>query len=119
MALLNTIPARHRVIVLGPAPEFPFSVPDEMIKNLRFGRDEEPFPRARFDARAERTIEILAAATTATGTEFLQLSDRFCDDTQCRFERNGIPLFADSVHFSKEGNAFLFEILSEHLARTD
>ena len=111
-ALLQQIDPRHSVVVIGAPPEFPYSVPDEMIKRIRFGQPLEPLARSRHEARAARTASLLADIAFLNNVSLLDLTDVFCDATVCNMETDGVPLFADHVHLSAKGNAVLLETLA-------
>lgn len=110
-ALLKEISPRHRVIVLGAPPEFPFSVPEEMIKMLRFGLPSKQLPRSQYENRAGRTVSVLKNTARANGVRFLDLTRDFCDQMVCYLERDGVPLYSDHVHLSRRGNAVLLALL--------
>lgn len=105
--LLAAIPDRHRVILIGPAPEMPGNVPLAMIKALRFGSTPDPVTRAMYENRSRRTIDILSQTAARHGVTFLDLTPDFCTDADCPQSRDGVPIFADHVHLSGLGNDIL------------
>lgn len=113
--LLAAIPDRHRVTLIGPAPEMPHHVPLEMVKALRFGGTLVPLTRAVFDRRTGRTLAILAEVTARQGTAFVDLTPDFCDAEVCRQSQDGLPLIADQVHLTALGNDLLLDRLRSSL----
>lgn len=110
-ALLAAMPDRHRVVVIGAPPEFPFSVPAEMIRSIRLERPQPEFLRSSHDTRAGDTTEMLRSVTQLERTVYLDLSEVFCDADICQFQEDGIPLFSDHVHLSLKGNEVLLNAL--------
>ncbi|AXI43809.1 acyltransferase family protein [Sulfitobacter sp. SK011] len=110
-ALLKAIAPRHHVVIIGAPPEFPYSVPNEMIKKIRFEQPLEQLARGRFDARAKRTISLLNKVAQTNDVTLIKLTDVFCDSEVCHMSKDGIPLFADHVHLSGRGNELLLEAL--------
>jgi hypothetical protein len=110
-ALLKNIDPRHRVIVIGAPPEFPYSVPDESIRTIRFGLPPTLLSRAEFEGRSLRTSSALRETTIANGALYLDLTDLFCDEAACQLLDDGLPIYADHVHFTITGNNILLKKL--------
>ena len=110
-ALLAEIDPRHRVFIIGAPPEFPYSVPNEMIKKIRFEQPLEQLSRGQYESRANRTNSILSQLSQTNKVTFLNLTDVFCTAEVCRMNENDIPLFADHVHLSARGNELLLNSL--------
>ncbi|MDB2651682.1 acyltransferase [Amylibacter sp.] len=110
-ALLKNIGPSHRVIIIGAPPEFPYSVPDESIKSIRFGLPPTLLPKVEFERRSSRTSSVLREITELNGALYLDLADLFCNETECQLLDNGLPIYADHVHFTRQGNNILLEKL--------
>ena len=110
-ALLAEIDPRHRVIIIGAPPEFPYSVPNEMIKKIRFEQPLEQLARIRYESRADRTNSVLSELSQTNNVTLLNLTEVFCSEEFCQMSENDIPLFADHVHLSARGNELLLNSL--------
>ncbi len=110
--LLEKIPARHRIHLIGPVPEMAFSVPQQMITAFRFGKTLPPVLRTQFETRTRPTILLLDRLAAARRASFLDLTDAYCTASQCAFERGGLPVFADQVHFAAIGADILHQTLT-------
>ena len=110
-ALLKNIGPSHRVIIIGAPPEFPYSVPAESIKSIRFGLPPTLLPKVEFERRSSRTSSVLREITELNGALYLDLADLFCNETECQLLDNGLPIYADHVHFTRQGNNILLEKL--------
>lgn len=113
-ALLAEIDPRHRVIIIGAPPEFPYSVPNEMIKKIRFEQPLEQLARSRYESRAGRTNSLLSKLSQTNDVTLLNLTEVFCSPEVCHMSEDGIPLFADHVHLSARGNEVLLDSLENH-----
>ncbi len=112
--LLAEIDPRHRVVIIGAPPEFPYSVPNEMIKKIRFEQPLEQLARSRYESRAGRTNSFFSELLQTNDVTLLDLTDVFCSPEVCHMSENGIPLFADHVHLSARGNELLLDSLKSH-----
>jgi peptidoglycan/LPS O-acetylase OafA/YrhL len=113
-ALLAEIDPRHRVIIIGAPPEFPYSVPNEMIKKIRFEQPLEQLARSRYESRAGRTNSLFSELSQTNDVTLLNLTEVFCSPEVCHMSEDGIPLFADHVHLSARGNEVLLDYLENH-----
>ena len=113
-ALLSKIDPRHRVIIVGAPPEFPYSVPNEMIKKIRFEQPIEQLARSRYESRAGRTNSLISELSQTNDVTLINLTDVFCSPEVCHMSEDGIPLFADHVHLSARGNELLLDILENN-----
>lgn len=109
--LLRAIPGRHRVTIVGPPPEFPYPVPAEMVRAIRFGGALPPIPRAEFDSKVGPTIAALRRLAADAGAGFVDLTERFCTASACPPAQDGKPVLSDMVHLSRSGNDILLSAL--------
>ena len=114
IALIAEIDPRHRVVIIGAPPEFPYSVPNEMIKKIRFEQPLEQLARSRYESRAGRTNSLFNEMSQTNDISLLNLTDVFCTPAVCHMSEDGIPLFADHVHLSARGNELLLDFLENH-----
>lgn len=111
--LLRQIGPKHRVTIIGPAPETQQDVPRQMIKALRFGTEFPPLARETFEKRTRKTIELLKRISREEGVGYIDLTGYFCDASECRQQIDGVPIYADQVHLSPLGNAILLRALED------
>lgn len=98
-----------RVLLVGPAPEFPVHPPYCLMRSIRVGVGDCAFARAPIDARRARTMESLRKV--AAGFESVRVLDPigpFCGETECRFNEGRTLLFFDSNHLSAPGFTRLY-----------
>jgi len=110
-ATLARLPARHRLVVVGVVPEYPFSVPKAMLRALRFGTAPAPQTLADFEARNGRTAAALRAAADRHGARLVEPHRVLCASGICAYQNEGKPLFFDNVHLGPHGNRILQRML--------
>lgn len=118
-ATLAAIPKRHRVIVVGPVPEYRGSIPDVMVRAIRFGSAPETLTRAEFDRISGVTHDRIADAAEAEGAVFVDPTDTFCTLNLCPYAEGDMPIFADAVHLSLLGNKLLSEAIKKDFLGTN
>ncbi len=118
-ATLAAIPKRHRVIVVGPVPEYRGSIPDVMVRAIRFGSAPETLTRAEFDRISGVTRDRIADAAEAEGAVFVDPTDTFCTLNLCPYAEGDMPIFADAVHLSLLGNKLLSEAIKKDFLGTN
>lgn len=113
--VLQEIPKRHSVTIVGPPPEFPYPVPAEMVRAIRFGGEAPPLSRVEYLRKVGPTIDVLRRVAASAGVGFVDLSDSFCTPTACPPAQDGKPVLSDMVHLSRHGNDILFRALRDSL----
>ncbi|MBE1297347.1 MAG: acyltransferase family protein [Rhodobacteraceae bacterium] len=113
-ATLAAIPKHHRVIVVGPVPEYRWAVPDAMVRAIRFGSTPETLTRAEFDRISLKTRARLADLVEAEGAVFIDPADTFCTIDFCPYAEGDVPIFADAVHLAILGNKLLSQAIERY-----
>jgi len=108
---LETVQQRHRIVIVNQTPVFPYFVPKEMLKRLRFGGEPEPKTSQAFNARSGRTIAFIRELAARTSAGLVEPHMLMCGQGDCLMQQNGSPLFSDHVHLSRTGNALLQKML--------
>ncbi len=111
--------AGKSVFILGPVPEAGFHVPHTLAQRVRFaGLLPEAAigpPRAAFEARNRRTLELLRALAAEHGAGLLLPHETLCDEDRCAVLRNDKPLYYDTDHLTITGALELVPMLEPAL----
>jgi hypothetical protein len=101
--------SKKRVAVTAPLPYFGIDVAKSMARTYLFnGSARVPtIARREHDSRNQLLLMGLSEARVRCGVEILDPLGFFCDDANCYGARNGIPVFGDDNHLSKQGNALI------------
>lgn len=118
-SLLAAIPERHRVFLVEPVPEHQMSVPDAMVRAIRFGDEVQTLSREVFEARTDKVRDHLTNITEEFNFVYVKTIDVFCGPEFCPHEIDGVPVFADTVHLTSLGNKLLLRALEYSLFRPD
>ena len=108
-ALVRTIDRLNNlnidVILAGAAPEPVFDVPLATAMATMTGREvPRGIPRIDVESRAGAVDALLRSiAAERDNVELLSYWDAFCGDIWCDTAREGLPLFKDDDHLSKDG----------------
>lgn len=99
----------HKVYVTRPTPEAPVSVPQRMAKDILQNPDNATFGISvnEYQVRNKSTWEAQERAKQKCGIEILDISKAFCDEKNCSFSKDGLPLFVDDDHMSWKGSLIL------------
>jgi peptidoglycan/LPS O-acetylase OafA/YrhL len=117
VAELDALRAQGRTtILLGPLPEAGFDVPTQLARDALWGREGRiHLTRAAFDARAGRTMALLARiAEGRSDMAYHPLSQGLCDAAACAVaDAAGLPNYRDDDHIT---NAAADRLLTGYLA---
>jgi len=110
--LLGAIDPKHRVVVIGPTPDFDDSVPRMMIRAMQFNTAVEPLKTADFLKRMGLTRDMLREVAHASGADFIDPTSAFCAGQTCLIANpQGMPVYFDHCHLSGPGNDLLQGLL--------
>lgn len=99
----------HRILILGPLPEFPAHAPDCLVRMIWTGIDGCSMDRAPVDVRRRLAMEVLRrTAGEVEGVRLIDPIDVFCTATTCRPYSGRILYFSDSNHLSPAGIELLY-----------
>ena len=94
-----------RVIVIGPAPEYNFNVPNAALRLSRLGAwaaDEFQLTRYEYEKRNGDVLDILAA--NLTNFTLIDVWPIVCSEQRCLpFTEDGFALYNDGNHLLREG----------------
>ena len=110
-AALDRITARHRVIVINQVPVYPYSVPKEMLREVRFGTPPTPKSASDFQARSGRAATLIATEAVSRGITVVSPHEVMCAQDNCLLSMDGTPLYIDQVHLSRRGNDMLRDMI--------
>ena len=97
------------VVIVSPTPATGFDIglchERRLVGFAIFGQNRD----CQLQAEAARSFRadvdsVLTEVAATTGTRLVNLADFLCDDTVCRTEIDGLPLYWDAGHFSEEGS---------------
>ena len=91
------------VLILGPVPEAGVPVPAALARATLRDADPPTLPRAAFDARLARSLEIIGRVAATEGATYVALHPALCDAHACRLQRDGRSLYSDDDHLSLHG----------------
>jgi hypothetical protein len=66
-------------------------------------------------SRMDRRNEVLKALAIEKEVEYIPSLDFICPNGVCRTFYRGAPIFADRMHFTKEGSLYFAEQIREHM----
>ncbi len=101
----------HTVVVAGPPPLWPFSVPETILRN-HFNNPSKELPQSMelppkeflSISRLDTRLHDVAVATDAIYVSSLQ---RLCTDQSCIVMIDGLPITWDQFHFTLEGSLLI------------
>lgn len=107
--------AGKRVVLVYPAPEYPFVVPTQLARTVLRGRDpsEVGVTRAAFDAQRASVVQALDAIRAAATVARIDLADRLCSSARCLTAADGHALYFDDDHLSVQGARFVGSAFAE------
>jgi peptidoglycan/LPS O-acetylase OafA/YrhL len=97
----------RRVIVLGPIPEANYDIPMALAKaawrntDIRFSTS-----LAGFNQR-QATFFALQREYNSSNIQWMALHQPLCNEVQCRFTKEGLPLYFDDNHLATNGVAHI------------
>lgn len=103
----------QRILLVGPAPEFPWHAPFCVIRALRTGiaLDNCAIPRAKVEARRRHTMETLRLATAGfKDVRLIDPIDVFCTAAECRPNQGRTLYYSDTNHLSPAGADLLYKV---------
>lgn len=112
------IAARNILYVTRPIPEMGVHVPNMLVRNQMFGRDEDDIKitLAEYHDRHAFTWAMQDEAAEKCGVKILDPLPYLCDDQYCYGSRDGRPLYYDDDHLSEYGNKFLIPMFEQVFA---
>jgi hypothetical protein len=94
--------------LIGPTPGAPSDLPLLLaLTRLHGGSDLERVTRASFDERRRSFEQISSGIPKSAGILVTDPTPWFCDEIDCRFEREGLPLYRDGGHLNLRGAGFV------------
>lgn len=89
-------------VLVMDVPEPGYDVPTAMARAAMFGHgaDVDP-PRQRVDQRQLLERQVLVTAAARNDALLVDPTASFCDETVCKAERNGVPLYTDADHLTR------------------
>jgi hypothetical protein len=111
-AIRKTLSGIHRAgkiaWLIGPTPGAPPEAPLLMALARRNGGQHlEPVAFERFKEWSRRFREVTAPLSATTDLVVTDPSPWFCDERDCRFEQEGLPLYRDGGHLNVRGTTYL------------
>ena len=97
-----------------PIPEVGFNLPQRIIKNIFYNRNEKIF--ISHDAYLKRNAEIrsiIQQSAAQCRVKVLDPSLLLCKGKECISEYQGRPIYRDSDHLSEHGNKLLIPMFKE------
>lgn len=109
--------AGKRVVLVYPAPEYPFVVPTQLARTILRGRDasEVGVARVTFDDQRRSVVRALDGIRATGSVSVIDLADRLCTSTRCRTAADGHSLYFDDDHLSVQGARFVSPAFAEIL----
>ncbi len=102
------------VYIVQPIPEVGFNLPQRIIKNIFYNRNEKIF--ISYDAYVKRNGEIrtiIQQSAAQCQVKVLDPSLMLCKGKECISEYQGRPIYRDSDHLSEHGNKLLTPMFKE------
>ncbi len=98
-----------KVIVFSSLPTSGENVARCRVKSVFFQVPEShcDIPEKAYRARFAGTFQMLAAVAADTNAEVIDLSSVMCSNGVCSTEKQGVLLYQDDNHLSKDGSAFV------------
>ncbi len=107
-ALLRTVQRLRatgaRVVVVGPVPEIPYSVPSMMVRATHLGHSLPDVSRPDFDRRQADVLAALSALTDMPDVVVVYPHRQLCSPSTCRASEGPHPLYRDDDHLSAYGS---------------
>ncbi len=107
-ALLRTVQRLRatgaRVVVVGPVPEVPYSVPSMMVRAAHLGHSLPDVSRPDFDRRQADVLAALSALTDIPEVVVVYPHRQLCSPLTCRASEGQHPLYRDDDHLSVYGS---------------
>ncbi|HKY94602.1 MAG TPA: SGNH hydrolase domain-containing protein, partial [Kiloniellales bacterium] len=102
------------VVLIGSVPEAGFNVPDTLALATLLDRRQKTFSldRQAVDARQRRTSIMLRDLAGRYRVPLIDPIAALCDFESCYLEKDGLSLYADEDHLSREGVALLEPLLA-------
>lgn len=104
------------VYIMQPIPEVGFNLPQRIIKNVFYKRNEKIF--ISHDAYLKRSGEIrkiIQESATQCQAKVLDPALLLCKGNECISEYKGRPIYRDGNHLSEYGNKLLIPMFKEFL----
>jgi peptidoglycan/LPS O-acetylase OafA/YrhL len=105
-----------KVVIIAAVPEAGYDVPTDMIRGLMRGvPSTRSIDRAYYDER-QKDMSALFDRFAAEGlASVVYPHQSLCDDTRCRTEADGLPLYIDDDHLSPKGTEVIEPVLRQAL----
>lgn len=97
--------AGKRVVLVLPAPEYPFVVPTQLARTLLHGgtASDVGVARVTFDTQRASVARALRAIHDESPVVMIDLADRLCSASRCVTAADGHALYFDDNHLSVAG----------------
>jgi hypothetical protein len=104
---------QRRVYVLAPVPEFSFSVPRRLARQLQLGlaAGDVTITKQQYLTRNEIALRVLGDLAEECQITVLDPTSVLCDADLCFGSIDGVPLYHDGNHLSERGNKRLIPML--------
>ena len=113
------VDAGRRVVVIGPVPEMPFSVPEALAFSIWHHRPRPLGPtRREFDQRERFFFEVMADVVRSYPVTLIRPDSALCRE-RCEPDADGRPLYADSNHLSRAGLELVAPLMSDLFSPQD
>ena len=104
------------VTVVGPPPsvgKLDFSVCHERLKTGKFvvGNADCVIPRAEAETVNRTQLQRLSKLALASNVEFVDLYEVLCNEVSCKTAIDGVVIYRDAGHLSREGSIKTWELL--------
>jgi peptidoglycan/LPS O-acetylase OafA/YrhL len=104
LSIARIAPSVDRIIVFGPSPQLPESLPKCMDLGADCG-----VARTEVDATNREATAMLARLDALPKVEVVDVLPFLCSATRCPGIRGGVPLYSDTIHVSaRAARAFAF-----------
>ncbi len=108
------VSTKHPVYVMQPIPEFKFSIPKILARDLLLGRKTDMIlSKSDYLMRAGTIRKIIEKNAEACGAKILDPMPILCSEGQCIYEYNGRSIYRDGDHLSEYGNKLLTPLFKD------
>ncbi|GGE56946.1 acyltransferase family protein [Actibacterium pelagium] len=98
-----------RVLVLGPVPEYPGGLPQQLARDAWTGRETAPW---RADPKLPQLDARVRQALAGTSATYVSLIELLCPNGPCKTRVGTVPLQFDYGHFTAEGAEYVVSRIS-------
>ena len=111
----------YKVVVLGPTPSAPMNVGDCFMINKAFSTDDS-ISDCDFladDIHQKRMDLLREVSAMFSNVQLIDITSGICSDGKCAMEpKQGLYMYIDHGHLSRDGSAHVFKTFAHSLPRT-